>query len=199
MPGGVNSPVRAFKAVGGTPPFVSSGDRPYLTTEDGDRLIDFIASWGALIFGHADPGIVEPWRPRLPAGHLVRRAHRTEVELAELIVDRWCRRSRWCGWSTRDRGHRLGDPGGPGRHRPSGIVKFEGCYHGHADPFLVKAGSGLPPSGEPDSPGCPAATVADTRLARLQRPRSVEAAIRAGRHRRHHRRAGGREHGCGAA
>jgi glutamate-1-semialdehyde 2,1-aminomutase len=180
MPGGVNSPVRAFNAVGGQPPFIVSGSGPYLTTEDGDRLIDFIASWGALLFGHADPAIVDAVERAARNGTSFGVPTALEVELAELIVELVPSvevvRLVNSGTEATASAIRVARAA---TGRP-GIVKFEGCYHGHADPFLVKAGSGLATLGEPDSPGVPAATVSDTRLARFNDLESVERALNAG-------------------
>jgi glutamate-1-semialdehyde 2,1-aminomutase len=180
IPGGVNSPVRAFKAVGGQPPFIVSGSGPYLTTEDGDTLIDFIASWGALLFGHADPAIVDAVERAARKGTSFGVPTALEVELAELVVELVPSvevvRMVNSGTEATASAIRVARAA---TGRP-GIVKFEGCYHGHADPFLVKAGSGLATLGEPDSPGVPAATVSDTRLARFNDLESVEQALNAG-------------------
>ena len=180
MPGGVNSPVRAFNAVGGHPPFIASGDGPYLTTEDGHRVIDFIASWGALLFGHADPKIVAAVEEAARRGTSFGVPTAMEVELAELIVELVpsvdVLRLVNSGTEATASAVRVARAA---TNRP-GIIKFEGCYHGHSDPFLVKAGSGSATLGEPDSPGVPAATVADTRLARFNDLESVEAAFSAG-------------------
>ncbi|MEX2279250.1 MAG: glutamate-1-semialdehyde 2,1-aminomutase [Acidimicrobiia bacterium] len=180
MPGGVNSPARAFKAVGGNPPFVASGSGAHLTTEDGNRLIDFIASWGALLFGHADPQIVAAISEAARKGTSFGVPTSMEVELAELIVElvpsievvRLVNSGTEATASAIRVARAATDK--------SGIIKFEGCYHGHADPFLVKAGSGLATLGEPDSPGVPASTVADTHLARFNDLDSVAAAFGSG-------------------
>ena len=174
MPGGVNSPVRAFKAVGGTPPFVASASGPHMTTVDGDVLIDFIASWGALILGHAEPSIVTAVEEAARNGTSFGMTTIQEVELAELITELVpsieIMRMVNSGTEATASAIRVARAA---TGRP-GIVKFEGCYHGHADPFLVKAGSGAATMGEPDSPGVPAATVADTHLARFNDLESVE-------------------------
>ena len=174
MPGGVNSPVRAFKAVGGTPPFVASASGPHMTTVDGDVLIDFIASWGALILGHAEPSIVTAVEEAARNGTSFGIPTIQEVELAELITELVpsieIMRMVNSGTEATASAIRVARAA---TGRP-GIVKFEGCYHGHADPFLVKAGSGAATLGEPDSPGVPAATVADTHLARFNDLESVE-------------------------
>jgi glutamate-1-semialdehyde 2,1-aminomutase len=180
LPGGVNSPVRAFNAVGGTPPFVMSAAGPHLVTVDGDRLVDFIASWGAIILGHARGEVVEAIAAAARSGSSYGLPTPGEVELAELICElvpsievvRMVNSgTEACASAIRVARAATGR---------SGIVKFEGCYHGHADPFLVRAGSGAATLGEPDSPGVPAATVAATRLARFNDLGSVEDALGGG-------------------
>lgn len=177
MPGGVNSPVRAFKAVGGSPPFIASGSGPRLVTEDGDELIDFICSWGALILGHAEPAVVVAVEEAARKGTSFGVPTAAEVELAELVTEMIpsieVMRMVNSGTEATASAIRVARAatGKPG------IVKFEGCYHGHADPFLVKAGSGAATFGEPDSPGVPASTVADTHLARFNDLESVEGAF----------------------
>ncbi len=180
MPGGVNSPVRAFNAVGGEPPFAASASGSVITTTEGVELIDFIASWGALIYGHADPEIVAAISAAAGAGTSFGVSTVAEVELAETIVSLVpgieVVRMVNSGTEATASAVRLARAvtGRPG------IVKFDGCYHGHADPFLVRAGSGLVTFGEPDSPGVPATTAADTRTARFNNLASVELALGAG-------------------
>ncbi len=173
MPGGVNSPVRAFKAVGGTPPFAERASGARITTTDGNELIDFIASWGALILGHGRPEVVEAVRRAASAGTSFGISTHAEVELAELIVASVPSvdvvRMVNSGTEATATTVRLARAA-TGRQA---IIKFEGCYHGHADPFLAKAGSGLATFGEPSSPGVPDATVADTRTARYNDLESV--------------------------
>ena len=180
MPGGVNSPVRAYKAVGGTPAFIASASGPRMITADGDEVIDFIASWGALILGHAHPKIIDAITEATARGTTFGAPTGAEVELAELIVELVPSvdvvRMVNSGTEATASAIRVARAA-TGR---SGIVKFEGCYHGHADPFLVKAGSGAATLGQPDSPGVPAATVADTRLATFNDLESVEAAFEMG-------------------
>lgn len=175
MPGGVNSPVRSFAAVGGIPPFAASAVGPYITTTEGRELIDFIASWGALIFGHADPRITEPVIAAARGGTSFGIPTAAELELAETIVSMVPSidvvRMVNSGTEATATAIRLARAA-TGR---SGIIKFAGGYHGHADAFLVKTGSGAATLGEPDSPGVPAATVADTRTARFGDLESVEA------------------------
>jgi len=177
MPGGVNSPVRAFKAVGGAPPFIASAAGPTMVTTDGNEVIDFIASWGALILGHAHPEIIEAVTEATIKGTTFGAPTGAEVELAELIVELVPSvdvvRMVNSGTEATASAIRIARAA-TGR---SGIVKFEGCYHGHADPFLVKAGSGAATLGQPDSPGVPAGTVADTRVATFNDLESVGASL----------------------
>ncbi|MGH8959502.1 MAG: glutamate-1-semialdehyde 2,1-aminomutase [Acidimicrobiia bacterium] len=173
MPGGVNSPVRAFLAVGGFPPFIESGRGSYLRTVEGDNLIDFVASWGALILGHARPEIVEVIENAVRSGTSFGVPTAAEVELAELICSLVPSielvRLVNSGTEATASAVRLARAA-TGR---SAVIKFEGCYHGHADAFLVRAGSGLATFGEPSSPGVPAGTTADTRVARFNDLESV--------------------------
>jgi len=177
MPGGVNSPVRAFGAVGGTPPFILEGDGARVRTTDGEQLIDFIASWGALILGHARADVVRAVQDAAAAGTSFGVPTPGEVELAELIVDMVPSveivRMVNSGTEATASAVRLARAA-TGR---SAIVKFEGGYHGHADPFLVKAGSGLATFGTPSSPGVPPGTAGDTRVARYNDLTSVEALL----------------------
>lgn len=177
MPGGVNSPVRAFRSVGGAVPFVTSGDGARVTTADGEELIDLVASWGALIFGHAHPEVTASITDAVARGSSFGMPTVAEVELAELI----------CGLIPSIEVVRLVNSGteatasllrlaraATGRDV---VVKFEGCYHGHSDSFLVSAGSGLATYGQPSSPGVPVSTVAGTRVARFNDLESVAAVL----------------------
>ena len=181
MPGGVNSPVRAFGAVGGIPPFAKSGRGARLRTVDGDELIDLIASWGALILGHAHPQVTGALVEIIGSGTTFGVSTTAEVELAEQI----------CGLVPSVEMVRLVNSGTEATAstlrlaraatgRPA-VIKFEGCYHGHADAFLVKAGSGLATFGEPSSPGVPPGTSADTRVARYNDLESVSELLSDGR------------------
>ncbi len=174
MPGGVNSPVRAFKAVGGSPPFISSASGATLTTVDGVELIDFISSWGAIILGHAHPRIVDAITAAAHGGTSFGVPAPAEVEVAEmirrLVPSMEVMRMVNSGTEACQSAIRVAR-GATGKN---GIVKFEGCYHGHADSFLVEAGSGLATFGEPNSPGVTESTVADTRVARFNDLESVE-------------------------
>jgi glutamate-1-semialdehyde 2,1-aminomutase len=162
IPGGVNSPVRAFKAVGGTPRFFARGQGPYFWDADGKRYIDYVGSWGPLVLGHADPEVVRIVMERARDGLSFGAPTEIEIEMAEFL----CRnvpgvelvRLVSSGTEATMTALRLAR-GFTGRHR---IIKFEGCYHGHADPLLVKAGSGALTLGQPSSGGVPPETAAYT-------------------------------------
>lgn len=165
IPGGVNSPVRAFKSVGGTPVFVKSAKGAYLYDEDGNKLIDYINSWGPMILGHAHPPVIEAITERAQLGTSFGMPTQLETEIANLAVSmvpnvdkirfvnsgtEACmsaiRLAR--GFTNRDK-----------------IIKFAGCYHGHSDSFLIQAGSGAITFGSPNSPGVTPGTAQDTLLA----------------------------------
>lgn len=156
IPGGVNSPVRAFKAVGGTPFFVRSASGCRLTDVDGREYIDYVLSWGPMIFGHAPPEVVEAVRDAAGRGTSYGAPTEGEIELAELIRDflpsMEMLRLVNSGTEATMTAIRIAR-GFTGRDL---ILKFEGCYHGHGDSFLVKAGSGVATLGLPNSPGVPA-------------------------------------------
>ncbi|MEZ4298959.1 MAG: glutamate-1-semialdehyde 2,1-aminomutase [Polyangiaceae bacterium] len=157
MPGGVNSPVRAFRGVGGDPVFFREGRGAWLTCADGHKYVDYVGSWGPLILGHTHPSIVESVIAAARTGTSYGAPHAAEIEIAELITERYPSvekvRLVSSGTEATSAACRLAR-GFTGREV---IVKFEGCYHGAADPFLVKAGSGVETLGLPDSPGVPAA------------------------------------------
>ncbi|MFC4160524.1 glutamate-1-semialdehyde 2,1-aminomutase [Chitinimonas lacunae] len=162
IPGGVNSPVRAFGSVGGTPRFFERGQGAYVWDADGQRYIDYVGSWGPLIVGHAHPDVLEAVQAAAARGLSFGAPTEAEIELA----DRLCAllpslqqvRLVSSGTEATMSALRLAR-GFTGRDK---IVKFEGCYHGHADSLLVKAGSGLLTFGNPSSAGVPAAVAADT-------------------------------------
>jgi glutamate-1-semialdehyde 2,1-aminomutase len=162
IPGGVNSPVRAFKSVGGTPVFFERGEGAYLIDADGNRYIDYVGSWGPMIVGHAHPEVVRAVQERAAAGMSFGAPTALEVELAtlltELVPSMEQVRLTSSGTEATMSAIRLAR-GFTGR---SVIVKFEGCYHGHGDALLVKAGSGALTLGNPSSAGVPADTVRDT-------------------------------------
>jgi len=157
LPGGVNSPVRAFKSVGGEPFFVQRADGPYLYDVDGNRYIDYVGSWGPMIAGHNHPAVREAVRKAIGDGLSFGAPCPAEVTMAETIIRLVpsCEMVRMVNSGTEATlsAIRLAR-GATGRQR---IVKFEGCYHGHGDSFLVKAGSGMLTLGVPTSPGVPAA------------------------------------------
>ena len=156
IPGGVNSPVRAFKSVGGTPLFIKQAEGAYMIDEDGRRYLDYVGSWGPMITGHADPDVLAAVRSRLDLGLSYGAPTELETEMAELLcqlvpsMDRV--RMVNSGTEATMSAIRLAR-GYTGRDK---IVKFEGCYHGHSDSLLVKAGSGALTFGVPTSPGVPA-------------------------------------------
>ena len=165
LPGGVNSPVRAFRGVGGEPVFVRAGQGAYLEGEDGRRYIDYIGGYGPHILGHRHPAIVAAIEEALARGTAFGAPTLAEVELAEVIATALPAvemvRLVNSGTEATMSALRLARAA-TGRHR---FVKLEGCYHGHADPFLIAAGSGAATIGVPSSPGVPEAVVADTLLA----------------------------------
>ena len=179
LPGGVNSPVRAFKAVGGTPVFVKEAKGAYFTDEDGNRYIDFIASWGPLLFGHAFDPVLEAVIERTRKGTSFGMPTALETELAELVVSMVPNidKVRFVNSGTEAcmSAIRLAR-GYTGRDK---IIKFAGCYHGHADAFLIQAGSGAVTFGSPNSPGVTAGTAKDTLLAGYNNLESVEKLVKA--------------------
>ena len=162
IPGGVNSPVRAFKAVGGTPRFVQRAEGAYFWDADGQRYIDYIGSWGPMILGHGHPAVLEAVQKAVLEGFSYGAPTEREVELAEEIVklvpSLEMVRLVSSGTEATMSVIRLAR-GATGRNK---IVKFEGCYHGHSDALLVKAGSGLATFGSPTSAGVPPEVVQHT-------------------------------------
>jgi glutamate-1-semialdehyde 2,1-aminomutase len=165
LPGGVDSPVRAFRAVGGQPLFIARGEGAYLYDVDGNRYIDYVLSWGPLILGHAHPLVVQALRDAAALGTSYGAPSPLEVELARLVQafvpSMEMLRFVNSGTEATMSALRLARAY-TGRDK---VVKFQGNYHGHADVFLVQAGSGVATLGLPDSPGVPAAAVADTLVA----------------------------------
>lgn len=162
IPGGVNSSVRAFKAVGGTPVFMKSGSGARMTDLDGNSYIDYVLSWGPLILGHAHPAVVKAIAGAATSGSSFGTPTEAESELAELIVAMVpsVERVRFTSSGTEATMNAVRLARGV-THRDK-IVKFAGCYHGAADPFLIAAGSSALTLGVPNSPGVPKGTAADT-------------------------------------
>ena len=162
LPGGVNSPVRAFRAVGGTPFFVQRGEGPYLYDVDGRRYIDYVCAYGPLILGHAPPSVTAALHSAVDRGWSYGTPNPLEVELAELITAALpsVEQVRFVNSGTEATMSAL-RLARAATGRP-GVIKFDGCYHGHADAFLVSAGSGVATLGLPDSPGVPASAVQHT-------------------------------------
>ena len=165
IPGGVNSPVRAFKAVGGTPVFVTKAKGAYLYDADGNRLIDYINSWGPMILGHAYPPVIEAVIEKAQLGTSFGMPTEIETKIAELAVSMVPNidQIRFVNSGTEAcmSAVRLAR-GFTGKEK---IIKFAGCYHGHSDSFLIQAGSGAVTFGSPNSPGVTEGTAKDTLLA----------------------------------
>jgi glutamate-1-semialdehyde 2,1-aminomutase len=162
LPGGVDSPVRAFRAVGGDPPFVERAEGAYLWDADGNRYLDCFGSWGPMILGHAFPPVLEAIQQAAARGASFGASHRYEADLAELVTQCFpsVERLRFVSSGTEAcmSAIRLAR-GFTGRKF---VIKFEGCYHGHADALLVKAGSGIATLGIPGSAGVPEETAMHT-------------------------------------
>ena len=175
LPGGVDSPVRAFRAVGGQPLFIDCGKGPYLYDVDGNRYIDYVLSWGPLITGHAHPNIVKAIQDAAVKGTSYGAPSPLEIELAKRVMEfmpniemiRFVNSGTEATMSALRLARAF--------TKRDKIIKFDGCYHGHADLLLVQAGSGVATLGLPDSPGVPADTVKDTLVADFNGLESVEA------------------------
>ncbi|MFC5994017.1 glutamate-1-semialdehyde 2,1-aminomutase [Pseudonocardia hispaniensis] len=162
IPGGVNSPVRAFNAVGGTPRFMVSAHGPWLTDADGERYVDLVSSWGPMILGHAHPAVVEAVRAAAGQGLSFGAPTPAEIELAEEIIARVApvEQVRLVNSGTEATMSAIRLARGITGRRV--VVKFAGCYHGHVDALLAQAGSGVATLGLPTSPGVTGAQAADT-------------------------------------
>jgi glutamate-1-semialdehyde 2,1-aminomutase len=174
IPGGVNSPVRAFRSVGGDPLFMSRGEGAYLWDADGNRFIDYIGSWGPLILGHSQQEVVEAIRNQAGLAVSFGAPSDLEIELAELVKQFMPSielvRMVSSGTEATMSAIRLAR----GYTKREKIIKFEGCYHGHGDSFLIKAGSGALTMGNPSSPGVTEGTARDTLNARYNDLASVQ-------------------------
>jgi glutamate-1-semialdehyde 2,1-aminomutase len=179
IPGGVSSPVRAFKAVGGTPLFVSRAEGARFWDADGRAFVDYVGSWGPMILGHAHPAVLEAVREAAARGTSYGAPCEAEVALAERVVRLVpsVEKVRFVSSGTEATMSALRVARGfTGRRK---ILKFDGCYHGHADSLLVSAGSGVATLGIPGSPGVPEGTVADTLVAPFNDVAAVEAVVAA--------------------
>ena len=178
LAGGVNSPVRAFKAVGGTPRFIAKAKGPYLWDADGNRLIDFVGSWGPMILGHAHPKILSAVKAAMARGFSFGASTELEIELARRV----------CGAIPSIQKVRFVSSGteavmgalrlARGFTKRSKVVKFSGCYHGHSDGMLVSAGSGAATLGVPDSAGVPAGYSNETLVVNYNDLDAVRACIK---------------------
>ena len=181
LPGGVNSPVRAYKAVGGTPRFIARADGAHVWDEDGNQLLDYVGAWGPMILGHRHPAVIAAVARQLTSGFAFGAPTALEVEMAAVVAQAMPSiemvRFVSSGTEATMAALRLARAA-TNRTR---VVKFEGCYHGHGDSFLVKAGSGAATFGTPDSPGVTAATARDTLTARFNDAGSVSALLAAHR------------------
>jgi len=179
IPGGVNSPVRAFKAVGGTPIFVKEAKGAYLFDEDGNKLIDYINSWGPMILGHAYEPVVKAVVEKAKKGTSFGMPTEIETQIAELAVSMVPNidKIRFVNSGTEAcmSAIRLAR-GFTGKDK---IIKFAGCYHGHSDSFLIQAGSGAVTFGSPNSPGVTQGTAKDTLLAKYNDLENVKAVVEA--------------------
>ncbi|MEN9402629.1 MAG: Glutamate-semialdehyde -aminomutase, partial [Verrucomicrobiota bacterium] len=179
IPGGVNSPVRAFRSVGGAPFFTKSAQGATLTTADGRELIDFVCTWGPAIHGHNHPRIKAAIAAALDKGTSFGTPNPYEVEMAELIVSFFpsIQKVRMCSSGTEATmsAIRLAR----GFTKRDKIIKFAGCYHGHSDSLLIKAGSGALTHGNPDSAGVPASFARETIVVPYNDPVALEAAFAA--------------------
>ncbi len=179
IPGGVNSPVRAFKAVGGTPIFAKSAKGAYVYDEDGNRFIDYINSWGPMLLGHAFPPVVEAVIEKTKEGTSFGMPTALETEIAELAVSMVPNidKIRFVNSGTEAcmSAIRLAR----GFTQKDKIIKFAGCYHGHSDSFLIAAGSGAVTFGTPNSPGVTKGTAKDTLLATFNDIENVKSLVEA--------------------
>ena len=178
LPGGVNSPVRAFRAVGGTPVFIDHAEGPYIYDVDGNRYLDYVQSWGPMILGHAYPSVVDAVVAASKRGFSFGAPTQAETELAQLVIESVpsIEMIRFVNSGTEATMSALRLARAYTKRNK--IIKFSGCYHGHADMLLVQAGSGVATMGLPDSPGVPATTTQNTLTAAYNDAEAVEQLFR---------------------
>lgn len=174
IPGGVNSPVRAFKSVGGVPRFIERGEGSYLYDVDGNKYLDFCCSWGPLILGHADPDVVAAVKTQVERGMTYGATTELEYQLAEFIVGQVDAVEKIRFVSSGTEAVMSAIRVARGFTKRDLILKFEGCYHGHSDYLLVKAGSGLVTFGNPSSAGVPDTITAQTAVLPLDDEDALE-------------------------
>ena len=178
IPGGVNSPVRAFRSVGGHPLFITRAQGATVTDADGNTYLDYVASWGPMILGHAHPGVVRAIQRAAGAGTSYGAPTLQELELARMICEAFPSVEKVRLVSSGTEAVMSAIRVARGFTKRDAILKFEGCYHGHADHLLVKAGSGAATLGLPDSPGVPKAAASQTLTAPYNDIESVESLVR---------------------
>ena len=177
IPGGVNSPVRAFRAVGGMPPFIARAQGARLWTEDHAELIDYVGSWGPAILGHAHPDVVHAIQEVVTRGISFGAPTALEVRMAETLVELYPSMAKVRCVSSGTEATMSAIRAARGFTKRDVVIKFEGCYHGHADHLLVKAGSGLATFGVPDSGGVPEGTARTTLTLPFNDPAALDAAF----------------------
>ena len=179
IPGGVNSPVRAFKSVGGTPPFIAKAKGAYIQDIDGNKYVDYVGSWGPMILGHADPDVLKAVKKAATYSTSFGAPTKAEVELASLVCEivPSIEKVRFVNSGTEATMSAIRLARGyTGRDK---IIKFEGNYHGHGDSFLIAAGSGAMTLGQPNSPGITDGVAQDTLVVRFNDVESVRKAVEA--------------------
>lgn len=177
IPGGVNSPVRAFKSVGGTPIFIEKANGSILTDADGNEYIDYISSWGPMILGHAYPKVIKAIQEKVEQSTSFGAPTELETKIAKLIVEMVPNIDKVRMVNSGTEACMSAIRVARGYTKRNKIIKFEGCYHGHADAFLIKAGSGASTFGEPNSPGVTPGTANDTLTAKYNDIESVQQLI----------------------
>ncbi len=174
FPGGVNSPVRAFRAVGGKPRVIVSARGASLTDADGNELLDYVLGWGPMLLGHGRPEVLAAVERQLHTGTLFGMTSPLEIELAERVRRFYPAAERMRFVSSGTEATMAAVRVARAATKRDGILKFDGCYHGHSDSFLIRGGSGLQTFGVPDSAGVPASIAAETRVASFNDLASVE-------------------------